>query len=648
MTAVAPYGSWPTPIISESVVRSARQPAAVALDGDDLWWSESRPEELGRSAVMRRSVDGVVTEVLGPPWNARTAVHEYGGGAWWVANGVLWFADWATQRLHRLVPGGEPEPLTPAPAVARSLRYTDGSLHPDGTRLLCVQEEHHADGREATNTIVCLAAHEPSVPTVMVEGPDFVSDPRWRPDGEAFCWIEWDHPDMPWDATRVMVEANGERTVVAGRDGGESVGQPTWAPDGSLWFFADRTGFWSLYRWTPAGGTEVMVDLGADIGFPQWVFGQSCFAFLDGGRVAFRYVEEGFDRLAVWDPEDGSSPPLDVPHTVIDGLHGSGDNLVYLAASPHRELHVARAVIEGGHLVSVEEVVPPRPLGLAPQWFAAPETIAFPTGGGGVAHALFYPPTNPDWVGPAGDKPPLLVMIHGGPTSAARSLLSLGRQYWTSRGFAVADVNYRGSTGYGRAYRKLLEGQWGIADVEDCVAVGEFLVRRGDVDPARLCIRGGSAGGFTTLAALTFHDLFAAGASHYGVADLGALAADSHKFESRYLDSLVGPWPAERATYEARSPIFHTDRLDRPLAVFQGLDDLIVPPNQAEMIVGALRDKGVPVAYMAFAGEQHGFRQAENIRASLDGELSFYAQVFGFSLPPHEAIEPIPVENLHR
>jgi dipeptidyl aminopeptidase/acylaminoacyl peptidase len=265
-----------------------------------------------------------------------------------------------------------------------------------------------------------------------------------------------------------------------------------------------------------------------------------------------------------------------------------------------------------------------------------------------VAHALFYPPTNPDWVGPAGDKPPLLVMIHGGPTSAARSLLSLGRQYWTSRGFAVADVNYRGSTGYGRAYRKLLEGQWGIADVEDCVAVGEFLVRRGDVDPARLCIRGGSAGGFTTLAALTFHDLFAAGASHYGVADLGALAADSHKFESRYLDSLVGPWPAERATYEARSPIFHTDRLDRPLAVFQGLDDLIVPPNQAEMIVGALRDKGVPVAYMAFAGEQHGFRQAENIRASLDGELSFYAQVFGFSLPPHEAIEPIPVENLHR
>ena len=646
MTVVAPHGSWSTPITSELVVRSARQPGGVALDGDELWWSESRPEESGRNAVMRRSAEGVVSEVLGAPWNARTAVHEYGGGAWWVAGGVLWFADWATQRLHRLAPGGEPVPLTPEPAVPRGLRYTDGSLHPDGVTLLCVQEEHHADGREATNTIVRLAAHEASVPAIVVQGADFVSDPRWRPDGGAYCWIEWDHPDMPWDATRLVVDEGGVRTVVAGGEERESVGQPTWAPDGSLWFFADRTGFWSLYRWTPIGGTETMVDVGLDIGFPQWVFGQSCFAFLSGGRVAFSFHDGGVERLAVREPDFGRVARLEVPHTSIDGLHARGDELVYLAASPSTELHVARVVIEGERLKSVEAVVPPRDLGLDAAWCARPEPISFPTAEGAVAHALFYPPTNPEFDGPEGERPPLLVLIHGGPTSAARPMLSLGRQYWTSRGFAVADVNYRGSTGYGRAYRNLLQGQWGIADVEDCVAVCAFLVERGDVDPDRLCIRGGSAGGFTTLAALTFHDVFAAGASHFGVADLGALATDTHKFESRYLDSLVGPWPEARATYEERSPIFHTDRIDRPLAVFQGLDDPVVPPNQAEMIVAALRTRRVPVAYVAFEGEQHGFRQAKNIRAALDGELSFYAQILGFTLPTDEGIEPIPVENL--
>lgn len=648
MSGVGPYGSWATPITSELVVRSARQPGGVALDGDDIWWSESRPEESGRNAVMRRAADGAVIEVLSAPWNARTGVHEYGGGAWWVAGGVLWFADWATQRLHRLEPGGEPAPLTPEPDVPRGLRYTDGSLHPDGVTLLCVREEHHADGREATNAIVRLAAHEPSAPEVVVQGPDFVSDPRWRPDGEAYCWIEWDHPDMPWDATRLVVDEGGVRTVVAGGDERESVGQPTWAPDGSLWFFTDRSGFWSLYRWTPTGGTETMVDLGLDIGFPQWVFGQSCFAFLDGGRVAFSFSEGGVERLAVREPAFGRMTRLDVPHTVIDGLRARGDDLVYLAAGPTTELHVAKVVIDGDQLGAVEAVVPPRDLGLAPAWWARPESISFPTAGGAVAHALFYPPTNPELAAPDGERPPLLVLIHGGPTSAARPMLSLGRQYWTSRGFAVVDVNYRGSTGYGRAYRNLLHGQWGIADVEDCAAVCAFLVERGDVDPDRLCIRGGSAGGFTTLAALTFHEVFAAGASHFGVADLGALAADTHKFESRYLDSLVGPWPAARATYEARSPIFHTDRIDRPLAVFQGLDDPVVPPNQAEMIVAALREKGVPVAYVPFEGEQHGFRQAKNIRASLDGELSFYAQVFGFALPAAEGIEPILVENLDR
>jgi dipeptidyl aminopeptidase/acylaminoacyl peptidase len=643
VASTLPYGSWPTPITSELVVRSARLPNGLHLDGDDVWWSEGRPEEAGRVAVLRRAADGTVTEAVPTPWSARSGVHEYGGGAWWVRDGVLWFVDWATQRLHRVVAGGEPEPLTPEPEVPRGLRYADGDLSPDGRTLLCVREAHHADGREATNTIVRLAAHEPSEPVVVVEGPDFVSDPRFDRDGAAFCWLEWDHPDMPWDATRLVVDRGGARTVVAGGDRRESVGQPTWAPDGSLWFFGDRTGFWSLYRWTPERGVEPMVDLGQDIGFPAWVFGQRCFAFLGDGRIVFSYSDGGLERLAICEPDIGRVTSVDVPHTLVDQLCGHRDEAVYLAASPSTEVHVVAVAVDTG---AVDVLVPPRDLGLDPSWCSVPEPIEFPTAGGVTAHALLYPPTNPDVVAPEGERPPLLVMIHGGPTAAARPMLQLSRQYWTSRGFAVVDVNYRGSTGYGRAYRDRLRGEWGVADVEDCAAVCEFLVARGDADPARLCIRGGSAGGFTTLAALAFHDVFAAGASHYGVADLGVLAEETHKFESRYLDGLVGPWPEARATYEARSPIFHTDRIDRPLAVFQGLDDAIVPPNQAEMIVGALRAKGVPVAYVPFAGEQHGFRQAPNIRAALDGELSFYAQVLGFDLPADERIAPIEVENL--
>jgi dipeptidyl aminopeptidase/acylaminoacyl peptidase len=640
--AVLPYGSWPTPITSELVVRSARLPNGLCVDGTDLWWSEGRPEEAGRFAVLRRSADGSATEVVTAPYSARSAVHEYGGGAWWVSDGVLWFTDWATQRLHRVAPGGEPVALTPEPEVPRGLRYADGRLSPDGATLLCVQERHHADGREATNTIVRLEAHEPSLPEAVVEGPDFVADPRWRSDGGAFCWLEWDHPDMPWDATRLVVDEGGTRTVVAGGDQRESVCGPAWAPDGSLWFSADRTGFWSLYRWTPAGGVEPVVDLGKDIGFPQWVFGQRCFAFLPDGSVAFVYADAGIDHLALWAPDTGVTD-LEVPHTMIEGVLPLGASVVYIAASPTTETHVVRVPVVDGTAGPIEVVVAPRELGLDPAWFAPPEAIDFPTADGATAHALLYRPTSPAARGPSDERPPLIVMIHGGPTAAARPMLQLSKQYWTSRGFAVVDVNYRGSTGYGRAYRDLLQGVWGVADVEDCAAVCQHLVERGDVDAARLCIRGGSAGGFTTLAALAFTDVFAAGASHYGVADLGVLAEETHKFESRYLDGLVGPWPEARATYEERSPIRHTDRIDRPLAVFQGLDDPIVPPNQAEMIVEAVRAKGVPVAYVAFPGEQHGFRQAANIRAALDGELSFYAQVLGFDLPPDEGIPPIDI-----
>jgi dipeptidyl aminopeptidase/acylaminoacyl peptidase len=641
----APYGSWPTPFTSELVVRAARVPSGVAIDHDTTWWAESRPEERGRTAVLRRTPDGEITEVLPEPWNARSAVHEYGGGAWWVREGVLWFTEWTDQRLHRLAPGdADPLPLSPEPDEPRSVRYADGDVSPDGQWIVCVRETHA--GGAVRNEIVRLRADVPSEPEVLVSGPDFVADPRWSPGGSSLSWLEWDQPAMPWDETRLVVGGVGvgtDRVVLAGQPG-ESICQPRWSADGSLWFSSDRSGHWSLHRWD-GDDVRVMVDIGADIGFPQWVFGQSVHAQLDDGRVAFVYARDGVQHLGLLDP-DGSVVDLDVPYTSVDSITATGAAVVAVAASAVVEPHVVRIALDPAGAATPEVLVPPRDLGVDERWISVPEHVRFPTAGGAEAYALVYPPTNPEVDPPDDELPPLLVLIHGGPTSAARPILKVSTQYWTSRGFYVADVNYRGSTGYGRAYRDLLQGRWGVADVEDCVAVARHLADRGLVDPARCCIRGGSAGGFTTLAALAFHDVFAAGASHYGVADLEALAADTHKFEARYLDGLVGPYPEARDVYVARSPIHHVTGIDRPLAVFQGAEDAIVPPEQAEVIVDALRSRDVPFTYVLFEGEQHGFRQAANIRAALDGELSFYAQVLGFELPADEAIAPVTVEHL--
>ncbi|MGH9210879.1 MAG: prolyl oligopeptidase family serine peptidase [Acidimicrobiales bacterium] len=675
-----PYGSWPTPITSELVVRAAVGLGDVGFDGDVVWWSELRPEEAGRTQLVRKLPDDQPVDVLPDDANVRTAAHEYGGGAWGMDDGLVWYSGWADQRLRVLAPGSSAEPatpevVTPQPELSRGDRWADGQLDPGGRWLLLVREHHVPGGSPADvcNELVLLDLAGELEPRVLVTGPDFVSDPRFSPDGDRLCWLQWQHPDMPWDGTELVVAdvrhsgigpGLSAPRVVAGRPNagadaaGESVFQPRWAPDGSLWFASDRTGWWNLYRWLPddadgLGKVEPMVQTDAEIGQPQWVFGQSRFAFLDGGRVVFAYQRDGLDHVAVR-AADGSVTDLDLPYTAVGSVEASGDDVVFIGASAVAEPAVVRLRLDGTRLA--EEPVdlrPPRDLGIDPAWFSVPESISFPTtalvdGQQRTAHALFYPPTNPDVPGPAGpgEKPPLLVMIHGGPTSAARPMLQMSIQYWTSRGFAVVDVNYGGSTGYGRAYRDQLQGAWGVVDLDDCEAAARWLGEQGRVDPARLAIRGGSAGGYTTLAALAFRDTFAAGASHYGVADLEALATDTHKFESRYLDGLIGPYPDARDVYVARSPIHHVAGIDRPLAVFQGLEDEVVPPNQAEMIVGALRERNVPVTYLAFEGEQHGFRKAANIRRALDGELSFYAQVFGFDLPPDEGIDPVEVENL--
>ncbi len=648
-TREVPYGSWPTAITSEFAVADAVRLSDVRVDGADVLWSEGRPAEGGRTQLVRRTADGSRTDLLPGEANARTAVHEYGGGAWWAASGVVWFADWSDQRIYRREPGGELTALSPEPATPRGDRFADGQLSPDGRHLVCLRERHQPGGgpAEVRNEIVRLDAGRPSEPEVLVSGPDFVAAPRLSPDGRALCWLQWEHPNMPWDDVSLVVRdlGTGQASAVAG-GAGESVTEPCWASDGSLWFLSDRTGWWNLYRADGAGVVPV-IHLDADIGEPAWTLGGSRYAVAGGGTVVFARWCGGYDGLA-WRQPDGTIVEPDLPFSRVQALRAAGPGeVVLIAATPRSEAGVYRLTVPGGLL---ETLRPPRELGVDPAYLSAPEPVELPSvdadGAPRSAHALLYPPASPACHGPAGELPPLLVKSHGGPTGKAAPALDVGIQYWTSRGFAVVDVDYAGSSGYGRAYRELLRGQWGILDVADCLAAARSLADRGRVDPRRLCIRGGSAGGYTTLAALARTDTpFAAGADHFGVADLEALARYTHKFESRYLDRLVGPYPGAAEIYRQRSPIQHVERFTRPLIVLQGAEDAVVPPQQSEMIVEALRAKGVPVAYLVFEGEQHGFRRAENIRRALDAELSFYAQVLGFELPADEGIEPVPVSG---
>ena len=658
------YGSWPSPITADLVVAGAVGLGECRVGDNDVWWSESRPEQAGRIAVVRHRLGGDPVEVFGEEFSARTRVHEYGGGAWWLHDDTLFFANGSDQRLYRVDPDTEPGrfnlpvPLTPEPSEPMGDRYADGTLTSDGRWIVCVRERHA--GGEVHNQLVAIEAQAGGEPVVVVSGADFVAAPRVSPDGLHLCWLQWNHPDMPWDGTELWVgelatadgcQVSAARLVAGGRD--ESITQPEWHPDGSLWFVSDESDWWNLRRIgadSALKGTPAPIGvIQGEIGTPAWVFGQRRYAFLPDGRVAVAYAAEGIDHLAVIaaaadNQGDHAVVDIDTPFTTLSSLCTYGHGIAMIAGAPTSEPVVAVADLPPHGEPTVGVLHPARDLGLGPAWFSAPEPLEVVTTGGATTYAVFYPPNHPEAHGPADAAPPLVVMIHGGPTSAARPQLSLALQFWTSRGFAVADVNYRGSTGYGRAYRRQLNGAWGQADVDDCVAVADHLVAEGRVDPLRLAIRGGSAGGFTALCALTFHDRFAAGASLYGVADLEALARDTHKFESRYLDSLVGPYPEQRDRYVERSPIHHVDRLDRPVIVLQGLEDEVVPPAQSEMIVAALRDKGVPVAYVEFEGEQHGFRQAANIRRALEAELYFYGSVFGFE--PWDTIDPVPIDNL--
>ncbi len=639
---VAPYGSWASPITTDLITATSVSLGQVVVDGQDVFWVEGRPSEGGRNVIVRRTPAGEVAEVTPPPFNARTRIHEYGGGAVAVADGVVYFSNFADQQLYRQDPGAAPRPLTPAV----DLRYANGVVDRRRGRMISVREDHRDPTREAINTLVSLDLAHGGEGDVLVAGNDFYSSPRLSPDGSRLAWLTWNHPNMPWDGCELWVapvDSAGSLGLAERVAGGptESIFQPEWAPDGTLFFVSDRNGWWNLYRWRN-GQVEPFFLVEAELGVPEWVFGLSTYAFVADGRLVCTYAEKGDRHLVAIDPATGAVEDLPTPYREIREIRAlPPGQLVFIGGAPTRAPELVRLDLTTGAISLLRRSSDAT---VDPGYLSTPRTIEFPTEGGATAFAYFYPPTNRNYVAPASERPPLLVLSHGGPTSATSTTLNLATQYWTSRGFAVVDVNYGGSSGYGRAYRERLRGAWGIVDVDDCVNAARCRGGEGLVDPNRLAIRGGSAGGYTTLAALTFRDAFRAGASYYGVSDLEALARDTHKFESRYLDGLIGPYPERRDLYLARSPIHFTDRLACPVIFFQGLEDKIVPPNQAELMVDALRRKKLPVAYLAFAGEQHGFRRAETIKRTLEAELYFYSRIFGFT--PADPIEPVVIENL--
>jgi dipeptidyl aminopeptidase/acylaminoacyl peptidase len=624
---ILPYGAWRSPITSELIVGEAIGLGDVLVDGGDIYWIESRPGEGGRNVLVRRRPAGDIEDVTPAPFNVRTRVHEYGGGAATVHDGAIFFSNFADQRLYRQTRDEAPTPLTPE-GDAERWRYADGLFDAGRRRWLGVREAHAAG--QVDNTLVAVALDAPGPGRVLASGHDFYASPKLSPDGGRLAWLAWDHPNMPWVGTELWlaeIAADGALAAPLLVAGGpqESIFQPQWSPDGILHFVSDRTGWWNLYRVDRDGAAHPLCPRAAEFGQPQWNFGQSTYAFLSTEQLVCTYREAGRSRLARLDIAGGKLVALDVPFTEFGGVRVADGRIVCRAGSPTGPTAIAAIDPASGSVEVLRRSAPMAEDEALRRYFSVPRHLAFPTEGGLTSYAHYYPPANPDHAPPAGEKPPLVVKCHGGPTASASSVLSLGIQYWTSRGIAVLDVDYGGSTGYGRSYRERLKGAWGVVDVEDCVNAARHAAAEGLADGERAVITGGSAGGYTVLAALELHDVFKGGASYYGVSDVAALARDTHKFESRYLDWLIGPYPERADLYRERSPLSHAGRLSRPVIFFQGADDRIVPPNQTEMMVEALRRRGIPTGYFLFAGEQHGFRRAETIKRALDAELYFYS-----------------------
>lgn len=641
MPHIAPFGSWTSPISADLAASTAVSFTGLAVEGRDLYWLESKPSEAGRYAIMHRPQGGPIVERTRPDFSARSTVHEYGGGALAVSDRILYFVNYSDQRIYRQAPDQAPVPLTPSAAF----RYADMIVDRQRQRLVCVREDHSRPG-EPVNSIVAQDLSGEGDAPVLASGNDFYSNPRLSPDGRKLAYLTWNHPNMPWDGCELWVAdvksdgTLGRASLVAGGRS-ESVFQPEWSPGGVLHFVAEHTGWWNLYCWRD-GAIQPLCPAQAEFGRPMWLFGFSTYGFASEERLLCCLTEQGLDRLAWLDSNSGTLTPIDAPCTDIEFLRCGDGVAAFVGGSPSKPASVMQLDFASGQVESIRPAFTPH---IDAAYFSSPESLQFPTTGQRQAHALYYAPRNPDYAAPQTERPPLIVISHGGPTSSASTTLRYGIQYWTSRGFAVIDVNYGGSTGYGREYRRRLLGQWGVVDVDDCCSAALYLADRGLVDRDRLAIRGGSAGGYTTFACLAFRsEVFGAGSAHFGVADLEIFTKDTHKFEAHYLESLVGPYPEKRDLYVARSPVHFTSQFRCALILFQGDEDKIVPPSQSRMMFDAARLRGLPTAYMLFQGEQHGFRKAESLKRALEAEFFFFSRIFRFEL--REPIPPISIENL--
>lgn len=637
-----PYGSWPSDISASSLVEGSRGIGGLRKDGEFFYWLESRPEQGGRNTIMRWQPGTEPQELLSEPFNVRTRVQEYGGSSLLVHGGVLWFSNFSDQRLYRFVAGESPMPITPDTA----LRYAGCSFDHSRNRLICIREDHRGLD-EPVNTLVALNPAAESEGTILFSGTDFVSEPRLSPDGSRIAFTSWMHPNMPWDSTSLHSADFDEKGAFVNLsthnpDSSESVIDPQWLQDNTLIALSDRDNWWKPYLIT--GTSFKVIETGlenVEIGGPDWSIGSRYYCLLPDGQMLLVARRGSVEQLLLLGAE-GEQRFVDTGAVSYGSMIFDEGVLYFTGGFADRPSALVSAGLDG----TIQEVIRrSSDSALESEWIPPYKQVTFPLPSGGEAYGVYFAPKNPHATAEADTAPPLIVSVHGGPTSVAGVSYRPEHYYWTSRGFAVLDLNYRGSTGFGRDYRRALYGQWGITDVEDASAGAAWLAEQGLADAERLIIRGGSAGGYTTLAVHAFYDTFAAGASYYGVSDIEALAKDTHKFESRYLDQLIGPYPERKDLYVQRSPIHHLEGFKAPLLLLQGLDDPIVPPNQSEMIYEALKSRGVPTAYVAFEGESHGFRKAENQIAAREAELYFYAKVLGFT--PADNLPPIAIDNLH-
>ena len=637
------FGSWSSPISSDLIVNETVSLGQLSLDGEDIYWIEGRPSDGGRQVLVKRTPDGNTRDITPSPYSCRSLVHEYGGSAYLIADEFVYFSNYHDQRIYMQKPSEAPTPITPS----GDFRYADGVYDHKRNRIIYILEDHSDSNRHPVNSLVSIDAEGIGDVQYLVTGNDFYSCPRINPEATQLTWITWNHPDMPWDSTELWVADLTNDGLLENSHmvfGGEtnSILEPSWSPDGVLHFVSDTTGWWNLYK-LQFGKVTPLWPLDGEFTRPPWSLGMSTYGYLSNDVLITAFNQNGIWKLAKLDTRHKTSENYVIPYTEFGrgDVRVRSDLLVFQAASTEEPMSILSMDPTGNNLTKIKSS---NPNTIDPGYVSVPEAITYETADGFDTHAFFYRPTNPRYLGLPDEKPPLLVKSHGGPTGATSTALDLSIQFWTSRGFSVLDVNYGGSTGYGREYRERLRGNWGIRDVNDCAGGALYLVKTGVVDGNRMAIQGGSAGGYTTLACLTFTDVFQIGASYYGVSDLETLATDTHKFESRYLDGLIGPYPEPRDLYLKRSPINYIDQLSCSMILFQGQEDKIVPPDQAENMFTAVKSKGFPSAYINFKNEQHGFRQASNIKKAIEAQYYFFSRVFGFEL--NESVNPIEIANL--